>query len=87
MLVTVVNIIRSLRNGKRAGNDPWQGNTLEWFTQSPPPANNFDVIPAVRSAEPMKDIRRDVAKGRRAAGGLGRATHRLGPFTSLSGSR
>ena len=35
-------------------------NTLEWFTPSPPPENNFDVIPRVRSVEPMKDIRRQV---------------------------
>ena len=37
------------------------GNTLEWFTPSPPPPHNFDVIPVVRSVEPMKDIRRQVA--------------------------
>jgi cytochrome c oxidase subunit I len=61
VLVTVVNVIVSLKSGKRAGNDPWQGNTLEWFTTSPPPPNNFDVIPRVRSVEPMKDIRREVA--------------------------
>jgi cytochrome c oxidase subunit 1 len=62
VLVTVVNVLISVRNGKRAGNDPWQANTLEWFTQSPPPENNFDVVPRVRSVEPMKDIRRDVAR-------------------------
>ena len=62
----MVNVLRSLKNGKRAGNDPWKGNTLEWFTQSPPPANNFDVIPRVRSVEPMKDIRREVAAVRDA---------------------
>jgi cytochrome c oxidase subunit 1 len=45
-----------------AGPDPWQANTLEWFTTSPPPANNFDTIPLVRSAEPMKDIRREIAR-------------------------
>src|SRR5256885_751943 len=62
VLVTVVNVLVSVRSGKRAGNDPWQANTLEWFTQSPPPENNFDVVPRVRSVEPMKDIRRDVAR-------------------------
>ena len=62
VLVTVVNVLLSVRNGKRAGNDPWQANTLEWFTQSPPPENNFDIAPRVRSVEPMKDIRRDVAR-------------------------
>jgi cytochrome c oxidase subunit 1 len=67
VLITVVNILISLKHGKRAGNDPWQGNTLEWFTPSPPPPNNFDVIPRVRSVEPMKDIRREVAERTRAA--------------------
>ncbi|HEY6780248.1 MAG TPA: cytochrome c oxidase subunit I [Thermoleophilaceae bacterium] len=60
VLVTAINVLMSIKNGKKAGNDPWQGNTLEWFTQSPPPVNNFDVIPRVRSVEPMKDIRREV---------------------------
>ena len=57
----MVNVLKSIKGGKRAGNDPWQGNTLEWFTSSPPPPNNFDVVPRVRSVEPMKDIRREVA--------------------------
>ena len=60
-MITLINVIISLRHGKKAGNDPWKGNTLEWFTSSPPPPNNFDVIPRVRSVEPMKDIRREVA--------------------------
>ncbi|MGI8946265.1 MAG: cytochrome c oxidase subunit I [Thermoleophilaceae bacterium] len=62
VLITVVNVIRSIKRGKASGNDPWQANTLEWFTQSPPPENNFDVVPRVRSAEPMKDIRREVMR-------------------------
>jgi cytochrome c oxidase subunit I len=62
VLLTLVNVVLSLRGGKQAGNDPWKGNTLEWFTPSPPPPNNFDVIPRVRSVEPMKDIRREVAE-------------------------
>jgi cytochrome c oxidase subunit I len=61
VMITLVNVALSLKRGKRAGNDPWKGNTLEWFTQSPPPENNFDVVPRVRSVEPMKDIRREVA--------------------------
>jgi cytochrome c oxidase subunit I len=58
--ITLANVVVSLRHGKRAGNDPWQANTLEWFVPSPPPPNNFDVIPRVRSVEPMKDIRERV---------------------------
>jgi cytochrome c oxidase subunit 1 len=60
VLVTVGNAIWSVRKGRVAGPDPWHGNTLEWFTTSPPPEHNFDVIPTVRSFEPMKDIRRRV---------------------------
>ncbi|HTY97139.1 MAG TPA: cytochrome c oxidase subunit I [Solirubrobacteraceae bacterium] len=62
VLVTVINITRSLKRGVVAGPDPWVANTLEWFTTSPPPVNNFDVIPLVRSVEPMKDIRREVER-------------------------
>jgi cytochrome c oxidase subunit I len=61
VVMVVANLLWSAKHGRRAGNDPWKGNTLEWFTQSPPPRNNFDVIPRVRSVEPMKDIRREVA--------------------------
>ena len=67
MLITAVNVMRSVKRGRRAGNDPWKGNTLEWFTPSPPPPNNFDVIPRVRSVEPMKDIRREVQKAGKAS--------------------
>ena len=59
-LVTLVNLVRALKTGPKAGPDPWKANTLEWFTPSPPPYNNFDAIPRVRSVEPMKDIRRQV---------------------------
>jgi cytochrome c oxidase subunit I len=62
ILLTIVNVVRSLRKGPIAGADPWKGNTLEWFTESPPPVNNFDVVPRVRSVEPMKDIRREIER-------------------------
>jgi len=62
ILVTIVNVVRSVKHGKPSGPDPWKGNTLEWFTPSPPPQNNFDVIPRVRSVEPMKDIRRQIER-------------------------
>jgi cytochrome c oxidase subunit 1 len=58
----MANVIVSVKKGRKAGNDPWQANTLEWFTQSPPPENNFDVVPRVRSVEPMKDVRREVLR-------------------------
>jgi len=61
VLLTVGNVLWGLRHGRRAGPDPWKANTLEWFTTSPPPAHNFDVVPRVSSVEPLKDIRRQIA--------------------------
>ena len=57
MLIFLYNFLTSvaLKRGKRAGDDPWQGDTLEWATSSPPPAYNFARIPAVHSARPLKE--------------------------------
>jgi cytochrome c oxidase subunit 1 len=57
LLLTICNAIFSRTNGPAAGHDPWAGDTLEWFTPSPPEPHNFDVLPDVRSAQPLRDIR------------------------------
>ena len=41
------NVISSLRNGKKASNNPWNANTLEWTVASPPGHGNFPVTPVV----------------------------------------
>jgi heme/copper-type cytochrome/quinol oxidase subunit 1 len=60
VLLQLANVAHSWGHGVRAGHDPWGGTTLEWFALSPPREHNFDVIPDVRSAEPLHDIRRAI---------------------------
>ena len=51
ILVFLVNAWRTRKRGEVAGNDPWDGRTLEWTTTSPPPEHNFDVVPVVHSED------------------------------------
>jgi cytochrome c oxidase subunit 1 len=55
--IFVYNVFASLRNGRRAGDDPWDAWTLEWSTTSPPPAYNFETVPTVRSRRPLWDLK------------------------------
>ena len=33
LLLFLVNIVKTARSGPRAVNDPWLGDTLEWYTK------------------------------------------------------
>jgi cytochrome c oxidase subunit 1 len=57
MVPFAINAVTSLMNGRKAGDDPWEGNTLEWATTSPPPTYNFDALPPIRSERPVFDLR------------------------------
>jgi cytochrome c oxidase subunit 1 len=55
VIPTLWNIFHSIRRGEIAGDNPWDGQTLEWATSSPPPEHNFEVLPPIRSERPLWD--------------------------------
>jgi heme/copper-type cytochrome/quinol oxidase subunit 1 len=57
-LLFLYNVVVSLARGELAGDDPWQANSLEWVTTSPPPAHNFHQLPEIHSERPVYDLRR-----------------------------
>ncbi len=61
MFVTVLAFIalatRTFRKGTAAGDDPWDGQTLEWATSSPAPYANFADVHIVASPEPLLDLK------------------------------
>ena len=46
-LIFLFNFVWSLFAGKKAEDNPWQANTLEWSAPSPPPHGNFETVPTV----------------------------------------
>lgn len=71
IVLELLNAALSRNGGRETGHDPWRADSLEWFALSPPDPHNFDVLPDVRSARPMHDIRDAVA-------------HRTGPAARLT---
>jgi cytochrome c oxidase subunit I+III len=55
LLAQAGNLLVSRFRGAQAGNNPFEGDTLEWSTTSPPPPYNYAVIPTVTSPYPMWD--------------------------------
>src|SRR5438128_12694402 len=55
--IFLYNLFASLRNGRPAGDDPWDAWTLEWATTPPPPAYNFEGIQNVHIRRPLCDLR------------------------------
>ena len=51
-MLFVANVIVSARRRVPRGDNPWDGNTLEWTTISPPPEHNFESLPPIRSRRP-----------------------------------
>ena len=58
------NALHSIRRGRPAPWDPWDGATLEWATSSPPPEYNFAQLPPVLGREALWQLKYPEWRGR-----------------------
>lgn len=59
----ILLLVRGFTKGELAGDDPWEGHTLEWVTTSPPPDGNFTApLPEITSDRPLLDLREAAEK-------------------------
>jgi cytochrome c oxidase subunit I+III len=55
ILVFIINLIYSQKNGEPAGRNPWGADSLEWAADSPPVMYGFRYLPIVRTRHPLWD--------------------------------
>lgn len=51
----ILDFILHFRFGRKASPNPWNADTLEWATQTPPDTYNFASLPTLKSRHPMWD--------------------------------
>jgi cytochrome c oxidase subunit 1 len=47
LVMFFANLVAALFKGKKAGQNPWGGVSLEWQIPTPPPLENFETIPVI----------------------------------------
>lgn len=57
VFVFIWDVVSASLARKGVADDPWGGNSLEWWTTSPPPEQNFTSLPPIRSERPVFDAK------------------------------
>ena len=57
MLILLYLVVKSIKSGRDAGDDPWDAFTLEWATTSPPSLKNFEDVQVVSGIRPLWDMK------------------------------
>ena len=60
MIPFLAAVVMAFLRPKDQPDDPWEANTLEWATSSPPPVHNFDSLPEIHSERPLFDLRHGI---------------------------
>jgi cytochrome c oxidase subunit 1 len=47
LILVIINLLRAKKLSHEEMDDPWEGRTLEWKIESPPPLENFEEIPVI----------------------------------------
>jgi len=74
VLLLVWDLLRALRVGAPATDNPWNAWTLEWATTSPPPVTNFVTLPPITSARPLYGAPAEYPPSGAGRGAIGEAT-------------
>jgi len=53
VIIMLVNLFS--KKGEKAPDNPWGGKTLEWTIASPPPVENFDIMPEMKEDQTPYD--------------------------------
>jgi len=86
LLVFVVSVALSALRTPTAGPDPWgTGNSLEWYTSSPPPRLNFATLPPIHSYAPLYDLREGEGQGDEEGAEPDRGAHERQPQLEPAG--
>jgi cytochrome c oxidase subunit I+III len=75
LFAVLLDFVLQFRHGRKAPVNPWQADTLEWATGTPPTAYNFASLPMLATRHPLWDhpaLPRTIAEGRH---GLPQAAH------------
>src|SRR5690606_10490088 len=67
--VIILDVVLHFRFGSKAPQNPWNADTLEWATSTPPGAYNFISIPTIKTLHPLwehPDLPETIASGQHA---------------------
>ncbi len=75
IVAILVDVLLSIRHGRRSGHNPWGASSLEWAIPAPVPNYNFASIPRVETGWPLWDTPELAEEANSVRGLLGSPDH------------